>query len=148
MPSTYLGLYYHIVFATKDREPAIRSEWREKLHAYFVGTVVGLEGRILAIGGIADHMHLLVELKATHRLSDFMREVKRASSVWVHETIDVPSFAWQEGYAALTVSASNLDAVRQYIENQDEHHRHRTYREEVLAMLKRAGIKVDMRYFD
>jgi len=148
MPSTYLGLYYHIVFATKDREPTIKMEWRPKLHAYFVGTIVGLEGRLLAIGGIADHMHLLVELKATHRLADFMREVKRASSVWVHETIPLPSFAWQEGYATLTVSASNLDAVRQYIEHQDEHHRHRSYREEVLAMLERAGIKVDLRYFD
>jgi REP element-mobilizing transposase RayT len=148
MPSTYLGLYYHIVFATKNREPVLDAEWRPKVHAYFVGTVVGLGGRVLAIGGVADHMHLLVELNAMHRVADFMREVKRAASVWVHENTTLSSFAWQEGYAALTVSASNLETVRHYIENQEEHHRHRSYREEVLTMLERSGIEVDMRYFD
>jgi hypothetical protein len=66
----------------------------------------------------------------------------------VHENRPLPNFAWQEGYAALTVSASNLDAVRSYIENQDEHHRQRTYREEVLTLLERAGVEVDLRYFD
>jgi len=148
MPSTYLGLYYHIVFATKNREPVLGAEWRPKVHAYFVGTVVGLGGRVLAVGGVADHMHLLVELNAMHRVADFMREVKRAASVWIHENTRLSSFAWQEGYAALTVSASNLETVRHYIENQEEHHRHRSYREEVLTMLDRSGIEVDMRYFN
>jgi putative transposase len=148
MSSTYLSLYYHIIFATKDRQPTIRSEWKSKLNGYFVGTVVGLDGRVLAVGGMADHVHLLVELKATHCLADFMRAVKRSASVWVHESQSTPSFAWQEGYAALTVGASSLDAVRQYIENQEEHHRTRSYREEVLALLHRAGVEVDQRYFD
>jgi putative transposase len=148
MSSTYLGLYYHLVFSTKNREPFIQQEWRSQLHGYLIGTVVGLEGRTLGVGGMADHVHLLVELKATHRLADFMRDLKKASSSWVHQTIPLAAFGWQDGYAALTVSASSLATVQRYVEKQEEHHRHRSFREEVLTLLRRAGIEVDERYFD
>ena len=148
MASTYLSLYYHIVFSTQNREPCIDSTWRDRLHEYLGGTVNRLDAQSHGVGGMADHVHLLVELNATHRLADFMRELKKASSTWARENVPCPSFAWQEGYAALTVSASNVDAVRAYIKNQEEHHRHRSYREEVLALLERAGVAVDERYFD
>ena len=148
MSSTYLGLYYHVIFSTKNREAFIKPEWRLQLHGYLIGTVVGLGGRSIAVGGTADHVHLLVELKATHRLADFMRDLKRASSSWIHETIPLAAFGWQDGYAGLTVSASTLATVRRYIENQEEHHRNRSFREEVLTLLRRAGIEVDERYFD
>lgn len=87
MPSTYLSLHYHLVFSTKERRPWIDESWRPRLHEYLGGTVQGLGGYSQGIGGVADHVHLLVGLKATHCLSDFMREVKKASSVWVHEEI-------------------------------------------------------------
>ena len=100
------------------------------------------------IGGVADHVHLLVALKATHCLADFVRELKKASSVWVHEERKLAGFAWQEGYAAFTVSATTRDAVREYIARQEEHHRGRTFRDELVQMLKKAGIEYNERYLD
>ena len=148
MSSTYLNLHYHLVFSTKEREALIASTWRSKLHAYLAGTVKGLEGRCEIAGGTADHVHLLVELRATHTLADFMRELKRASSAWVHDEMEVRGSAWQEGYAAFTVSASGCDEVRRYIENQEEHHRERSFREELKIMPQRSGVKFDERYLD
>src|SRR5438132_954892 len=115
MASTYLSLHYHIVFGTKDRDPFIAPEWRARLHEYLGGTIKGLGGFPQGIGGMADHVHLLVALKATHCLADVLRELKKASSVWVHEEIGMRTFAWQEGYAAFTVGATSRQAVQQYI---------------------------------
>src|SRR5262245_6230551 len=126
MPSTYLSLHYHVVFSTKERRPAIQDAWRERLHEYLGGTVRGLEGFAQEIGGVQDHVHLLVGLRATHCLADFMRELKKASSTWVHDELGEKGFAWQEGYAAFTVSAPARDAVVKYIANQQEHHRQRS----------------------
>ena len=148
MASTYLSLHYHLVFATKNREPLIDAEWRPRLHQYLGGTISGLDGVPQGIGGVADHVHLLVGLKATHCLADVLRELKKASSVWVHEEIGVKSFAWQEGYAAFTVSAPSGKAVKKYIANQEAHHRKRCYREELIEMLDKAEIKFDSRYLD
>jgi len=148
MPSTFLSLHYHLVFSTKEREPIINSSWRSSLHQYLGGTVNGLGGKSEIIGGTVDHVHLLVELRATHTLSDCMRELKKTSSKWVHETILQPTFAWQEGYAAFTVSASGIDEVRRYIENQEEHHRDRSFREELKIMLQRSRVKFEEKYLD
>ena len=123
MSSTYLSLHYHLVFSTKNREALLAPEWRARLHDYLGGTVRGLGGFPEGIGGVADHVHLLVGLKATHCLSDFMRELKKASSTWVHEEIGMRAFAWQEGYAAFTVSVTAREGVKHYIANQEEHHR-------------------------
>jgi putative transposase len=148
MPSTYLSLHYHIVFSTKNREPLIQASWQPRLHEYLGGTVNGLDGVSEIVGGVADHVHLLVRLKATHCLADFMRELKKASSVWVHNELKLPAFTWQEGYAAFTVSATNRDAARDYIARQEEHHRGKTFREELIEVLERAGVEYDERYLD
>jgi REP element-mobilizing transposase RayT len=148
MPSTFLSLHYHLVFSTKDREALIGATWRSRLHQYLGGAVNGLGGESEGVGGTTDHVHLLVELRATHLLADFMRELKKSSSKWVHEEISQKNFAWQEGYAAFTVSASAVDEVRRYIENQEEHHRERSFREELKIMLQRSGVKFDERYLD
>ncbi len=108
----------------------------------------GLGAHSQMVGGMADHVHLLVELRATLALADFMRELKKASSMWVHETMPQSRFAWQEGYAAFTVSASGIDEVRRYIENQEEHHRERSFREELKIMLQRSGVAFEERYLD
>jgi putative transposase len=97
---------------------------------------------------VADHVHLLVGLKATHCLADVLRELKKASSIWVHEHIGLRSFAWQEGYAAFTVGVTMRPAVRSYIAHQEEHHRTKSFREETIAMLARAGIEYDSKYLD
>ena len=96
MASTFLSLYYHLTFSTKHREPLIAAEWRPRLHQYLGGTINGLGGVSQIVGGVADHVHLLVGLKATHCLADVMRELKKASSIWVHEQIGLHEFAWQE----------------------------------------------------
>jgi putative transposase len=148
MSSTYLSLHYHLVFGTKNRESLITPDWRSRLHEYLGGTIAGLGGFPQRIGGVADHVHLLIGLKATHCLCDVLRELKKASSLWVHETIHLPSFAWQEGYAAFTVSATARESVRNYIANQEEHHRVKSFREELIAMLNKAGIEYDPQYLD
>ncbi len=145
MGSTFLSLHYHIVFSTKDRRPLIAESWRGDLHAYLGGTVRGLDGVPLAVGGIADHVHLLVGLRATHALSDFMRELKKASSLWAAERCRDP-FAWQEGYAAFTVSWTHVGRVTQYIVTQEDHHREHDFVEELKHLLERNGVDYDPKY--
>jgi REP-associated tyrosine transposase len=98
MPSTHLSLHYHIVFGTKNHEPMIQPAWREDLHAYLGGIIRTADGIPESVGGVADHVHLLIGLRATHRLADVLREIKAVSSGWVHNEIGMRGFAWQEGY--------------------------------------------------
>lgn len=148
MPSTFVSLNYHVVFSTKGRIPQIAASWETRLHEYLGGTIKGLGGVSLQVGGIEDHVHLLFGLKPTHCLSDLMRELKRTSSIWVHTEIGEKRFAWQEGYAVFTVSPSTCPSVRAYIQNQREHHRRATFREELVDLLRRSGIEYDERYLD
>ena len=147
MPSTHTSLHYHLIFATKHREPSIAKKWRPELHSYLGGIVKGLGAHPQGIGGIADHVHLLVSLKPTACLSDFMRELKKSSPAWIRES-KCPGFQWQEGHAAFTVSASARDSVRQYIANQEEHHRTKSFREELVEFLEKSGVPYDPRYLD
>lgn len=146
MSSTHLSLHYHIVFGTKNQEPLITARWRTRLHANLGGVIRTLDGVRESIGGVSDHVHLLIGLRATHTLADVLREVKSVSSGWVHREIQVRGFAWQEGYGAFTVSASHLEKVRKYIQRQEEHHRTRTFREEYRNLLDRSGVEFDERY--
>jgi putative transposase len=144
--STHLSLHYHVVFSTKDRVPLIAAAWRERLHAYLGGVVRNVHGVPEAIGGMADHVHLLIGLRATTCLADVVRDVKAVSSRWVHEETGERYFAWQEGYGAFTVSASQRDAVRAYIARQEAHHQKRTFQEEYIELLKRSGVDYDARF--
>lgn len=146
MASTHLSLHYHVVFSTKDRVPDIASAWRERLHAYLGGVVKNVGGVPEAIGGVADHVHLLIGLRATACLADVVRDVKAVSSRWVHDEIGVRTFAWQEGYGAFTVSASQRGAVLEYIARQEEHHRKRSFQEEYIEFLQRSCVEYDSRY--
>jgi putative transposase len=146
VPTTHLSLQIHIVFSTKNRQPLIDPAWRNRLHAFLGGTVRTLGAVPLAIGGTADHVHLLIGLRATHRPADLVREIKGTSSRWMHETVGVRSFLWQEGYGAFTVSPCESDTVRVYIACQEEHHRRKTYQEEYIEFLKRNGVEYDERY--
>ena len=148
MSSTYLSLHYHLFFSTQDRVPMISDDWRDRLHEYLGGTINQLGGFSQKVGGVADHVHLLVGLKATHTLADVMRELKKSSSQWVHQEIRQKSFAWQEGHAAFTVSPTGRESVRAYIAHQAEHHRQRGYRDELIDMLHQAGVDYDPRYLD
>lgn len=146
--STYSSLHYHITFSTKHRARIIDSAWESRLHEYLGGTAKTLGGFPQGIGGIEDHVHLLVGLKPTHCISDFMRELKKSSSEWVHTTIGNKDFKWQEGYAIFSVGATSLLQVRSYIANQREHHRVKTFREELVELLELAGVAYDPKYLD
>ena len=134
---------YHIVFGTKDRFPLINERWETELYAYLVGIVKNLGGEVIAINGMPDHVHLLVRLEPGD-FPAFMRELKASSSKWAkkHE----PKFSWQRRYGAFTVSESAVDAVREYILNQKEHHRRRTFENEYVELLKRHNVDFDERY--
>ena len=146
MGSTYLSLHYHIVFSTKERRPFIKDSWRSNMHEYLGGTVRGLGGIPECVGGVADHVHLLVGLKATHCLADFVRELKKASSVWTTDHHD-RYFHWQEGYAAFTVSHTHRDPLKGYIAGQEEHHRTLNFMDELKQLLEKNGVEYDPKYF-
>ena len=146
MPATHLSLHYHLVFSTREREPFIASDWRANLHGYLGGIVKGIRGVSLAIGGIDDHVHLLVGLRATHRLDYVLRDIKADSSSWVHKVVGQKKFEWQSGYLGLTVSPSQIERVKKYVLNQEKHHRRKTFQEEYLELLELSAIDYDERY--
>ena len=146
MPSTHASLHYHLIFSTKDRVPLIVAEFRSRLHAYLGGIVKGLGGTPLAIGGIEDHVHLLVGLKTSHRLDYFVRDLKADSSEWVHKEMQKKIFAWQKGYGAFSVSPSNVSAVKQYVLGQEKHHKRKSFQEEYIELLRASGVEYDERF--
>ncbi len=146
MPSTHLSLHYHLIFSTKDRLALMHKDWRGRLHTYMGGIINDLGGIPETIGGVEDHVHLLVGLRATHRLADVLRDLKASSSKWIHEELQKPLFAWQEGYGAFTVSQSQIEVVKTYIANQEAHHHKQTFQEEYLEFLKKNGVEYDEKY--
>lgn len=146
MPSTHLSLHFHLIFSTKDRLAILHKDWRGRLHAYMGGIINDLDGIPITVGGVEDHVHLLVGLRATHRLADVLRDLKASSSKWIHQELQKPLFAWQEGYGAFTVSQSQIEVVRDYIAKQEEHHRKRTFQEEYLEFLHKNGVDYDEKY--
>ncbi len=146
MPSTHVSLHYHLIFSTKDRVASMREDLHERIHAYLGGVIRGLGGKALEVGGTADHVHLLVGLKATHTLSDVMRHLKGDSSRWLHEEVGLPLFSWQEGYGAFTVSRSDLERVGNYVRRQEDHHRKRSFQDEYRELLLHHEIEFDEKY--
>jgi len=146
MSSTHLSLHVHVIFGTKHQRPIIAPKWRSRLHAYLGGTAKTLEIVPEAVGGVADHVHFLLGLRATHRLADLVRDLKRVSSAWIHESIGDKEFEWQDGYGAFTVSASLIETVKIYIGRQEEHHVKKSFQEEYLEFLKSSGVEFDERY--
>jgi putative transposase len=142
----FTALFTHIIFSTKDRFPYLDRDLAPECLAYVGGIVENIGGRRIAIGGVADHVHLLAEVPPTIALSDFIRTIKSNSSKWVHENHGRSKFAWQKGYAAFSVSRSGVDRVVRYIEAQEEHHRRVSYQDEVRAFLKKHGMACDERY--
>ena len=145
--STFSNLLFHIIYSTKYRKPAIRPDWEDDLYGYIGGLVRDRKGTLLKIGGVENHVHLLAKLSPTIAISDVLRMIKTNSSKWINERADVTrKFEWQSGYAAFSVSESQMPSVADYIANQAEHHRKKTFEEEYLAILQKHNIVVDMRY--
>ena len=139
---SFTQLTYHVVFATKYRKPSITESVREPLYKYLGGIIRDKKGSAIEIGGVADHVHLLTRLSPTYAVSDVIRELKANSSKWMNEKLGPQaSFEWQKGYSAFTVSYDRRSGVANYIRNQEEHHRTKTFQEEYIEFLERHGIK-------
>jgi putative transposase len=147
MGHAYVSNLMHCIFSTKERYPFINSELRFRLWPYIGG--IANENRIkpLAIGGTADHVHALLSLPGMMSFAKAVQLIKGGSSKWIHDTFrNQKKFAWQEGYGAFSVSVSQAPRTIAYINNQEEHHRRKTFDEEFLELLQRHGIAFDPRY--
>ena len=146
MPQSLAQMYVHLVFSTKDRIPLIPAELQPRLHAYLAGTCAAIGCEAIVVGGVADHVHLLFRLAKTVRLSDAVKDIKVESSKWMKSDGKVPDFAWQAGYGAFSIGASQVDEVTDYIRRQPEHHARRGFQEEFRLLLTRYGLAFDEAY--
>ena len=147
MANTYTSLHYHVVFSTKNRYPWIRLEIEQSVWSYIGGIARANKMTALQVGGVEDHIHALVMAPPTLAPSDLAKHLKGESSLWIHNTFwGLKSFSWQDGYAAFTVSKSNIPRVIQYIKNQRAHHRKKSFREEYRELLRANGVDYDERY--
>jgi len=147
MPRTYSPIVDHVVLPTKARASRITLDIQSRLYDYIGGIIRAEKGSLYAIGGMPDHIHLLLRWRTDGAVADLMRTVKARSSLWAHKTFSGhPNFAWQDGYAVFSVSKSVEPDVKTYIENQAEHHKKRDFKEELLALLRAHGVEFDERY--
>jgi REP element-mobilizing transposase RayT len=147
MGHTYTTLMYHGVFSTKERREILRPDILPQLIKVAGGIIRDRDGKLLAMNGTRNHVHLLAILHPKHAVSDMFGDIKAISSGWVHDTFpELRDFAWQSGYSAFSVSRSVAPKVEAYIAGQQEHHRKQTFEEELIALLKRHGIEYDPRY--
>jgi REP element-mobilizing transposase RayT len=147
MAHTYTDLLVHVISSTKDRAPFLDAEIKARLFPYLGGVIRELGGKALLINGPTDHVHVLILLPAKSALSEIVGKLKANSSGWVHREFPKhQSFAWQTGYAAFTASHSQKQTVLDYITNQEEHHRKLSFKEELIAFLKKHEIEYDEKY--
>ena len=148
MAQSLARLWTHLIFSTKDRFPFLTDTvLRREMHAYLAEMLRQTGCEMLIVGGVEDHTHSLFALSRTHAIASVVKEVKRTSSGWVKgASPKLAKFHWQGGYAAFSVSQSNLSDVIRYIENQEQHHKRVTFQDEYRAFLNAYGIEVDERY--
>jgi putative transposase len=147
MPQSLSLVVVHIIFSTKDRHPVLDPDTRSRVHAYLSTVARGLGCEAYRVGGVADHVHLAVRLSRTVTIADLVQELKTSSSKWVKaQSPDLPGFSWQRGYACFSVGPSDLEALQLYIDQQEEHHRTRTFQDEFRAFLKKYQVAYDEAY--
>ena len=148
MPQSLSVVYLHLVFSTKDRRPFLRDHAiRGEMHAWLGSASGELGCPSILVGGVEDHVHILARHGRTISQADWIKEIKRTSSAWIKERdAKAGDFAWQAGYGVFSVSASNLEAVRNYVARQEEHHKKRSFQDEFRTMLKKHGETWDEKY--
>jgi len=148
MPQSLSKMYIHIIFSTKNRVPFLQDEsLRKDLYGFMVGISKKLDSQIVVIGGFSDHIHLICCLSRNYAISEIVRELKRVSTKWIRgRSFQLKSFHWQNGYGAFSISPSHLDAVREYITNQSEHHKKVSFQDEYRKFLKKYGVEYDDSY--
>ncbi len=147
MPQSLSLILVHLIFSTKDRFPCLSLSLRPNLHGYLATVVRNSKCEGYRVGGTGDHVHLAVRLSRTVSIAELVEEVKTSSSKWLKtQRAELGQFAWQRGYGAFSTSPDELQALVNYIDNQGEHHRTKTFQEEYLAILKKYGMQYDERY--
>jgi putative transposase len=147
MANTYTQIYLQIVFSVKGRQNLIHKNWKDELHKYICGVVNGKDQKVYAIGGVADHIHILVSIKPTILISDLVRDIKANSSKWINDNhYIIGKFQWQDGFGAFSYSQSHLDNVIAYINNQELHHQNKTFKDEYIELLHKFNIEFDEKY--
>jgi REP element-mobilizing transposase RayT len=147
MPNTYSQLYIQIVFSVKGRQNLIHKNWRDELYKYICGIVNAKNQKVYAIGGVADHIHILVSLKPTIAISDLVRDIKANSSKWINEKgLIIGKFHWQEGFGAFSYSQTQLETIINYINNQEHHHKTKKFKDEYIELLKKFEIEYNEKY--
>jgi putative transposase len=147
MAGTFSQIYIQIVFAVKGRENLIDKIWRDDLHKYVAGIIKGKAQKPIIINGVADHIHVFVGLRPSMSISDLVRDIKNNSSNFINENHFVKGkFSWQEGYGAFSYAQSQIEAVYNYILNQEEHHKKKTFQEEYIDFLQKFQIEYNEKY--
>ena len=147
MPQSLSKVMVHIVFSTKEREPWLDEDVRSRMHGYLATICRDLGGEFVHVGGVADHIHIVMTLPRTLSQAQLIEHIKKTSSKWV-KTLDIRyrTFSWQRGYGTFSVSPSQFETVVQYVDSQPEHHRTRTFQEEYREILRKHGVDFDERY--
>ena len=136
-----------MVFSTRTREPLIQTQIEGELYRYMGGIIKGEGGVLIQIGGMPDHVHIVLKLKPIHRLSDMMQKIKGNSSKWINDQNKLPSkFRWQDGYGAFTVSESQVPTVVKYVKDQKKHHGKLSFQDEFIQILKRHKVEYNEQY--
>jgi len=149
MAGTYLSLLVHFTWSTARREPWLEADMRDDLYSYIGGIMRNKKAKLIAAGGMFDHIHLYASRPSTISIADFVNAVKSNSSRWIHEGFrPLRNFAWQEGYGAFSVSKSEECGVVRYISNQETHHSKRGFKEELVGLLKKHGVEYEKRYIE
>lgn len=148
MAGTFHQFHIHYIFSTKHREPLINSEHEKRLWTYIIGIGNNKGTPVYAVGGVSDHLHLLVSLSTTNTVAKAIKEIKGCSSKWMNDTFfsSTREFRWQSGYGAFCVSKPRLDNVIRYIDNQKKHHEKKSFKEEFLWFLKKYEVEYDEKY--
>ncbi len=147
MTHSYKVHFFHLIWSTKQRKSQISSNVQPHLYSFMASTIKHNSGKLREIGGMPDHVHLLVELKTLDKFSQFVRNVKNSSSLWIHKNFpELHDFAWQDGFGSFSVSFSSLDDVKKYIQNQEKHHVSMSFDEEFLKFLTCHNVKYDERF--
>ena len=147
MPGTYTQIYIQIIFAVRGRESLIKTEWEDELYKYISTIVQNKEQKMLAINGMPDHIHFFIGMKPACCLSDLVREIKKSTNTFINDNkLSNHLFSWQEGYGAFSYSHSQLTNVINYIKNQKEHHKKKTFEDEYISFLKAFNITHDQQY--
>jgi putative transposase len=147
MANTYTQIYIQTVFAVENRGCLIQNEWKDELYKYITGIVKNNDHKLIAINGMPDHIHIFIGMKPDQSVSDLLQDIKGGSSKWINEKGFVKGkFKWQSGFGAFSYSQSHIDTVVKYIQQQEEHHQRKTFKEEYVALLKAFQIEHNEKY--